>query len=380
MDVLKFLAQLPASAWVAPAAAFALAAGLVPLLLPLARRLGLVDHPGGRKVHDGAVPVVGGVAIALAMIVVTLLMPIPVHVPTLVFLGSSALLVLLGQWDDVRDLSWKWRVGAQAAVALAMVFIAGVQVQNMHDVLGFQDVSIGLFAVPFTVFVVVGVINAVNMCDGVDGLAGTLTLVSLVLFFCFALYAGDLVMAQRLLVVCGAIAGFLLWNLRLPWQPRARVFLGNGGSMLLGFVIAWVAVRATHNPVHPVSPVLGPWTIALPLIDCITLIYRRLRSGRSPFSADRHHMHHLLLDAGFRPGQVVALMAGVSLALGIGAALAVKLGVYRPTMVLAFLVLLLAWLVFTRDYERAVARVARWRRRLGGREAAPAPAEIEGQA
>ena len=227
---------------------------------------------------------------------------------------------------------------------------------------------------PFTVFIVVGVINALNMADGVDGLAGSFSLVSLLLCTFFALYSGDVVLAERLLAISAALLGFLFWNFRLPWQPRARVFLGPGGSMLLGFVIAWTCVRMSQNPAHPVSPVLGPWTLALPLIDCVALMFRRWRQGRSPFSADRGHMHHMLLDAGFRVTSVVVILSGLSLLLGIGAALALKAGVYRPLLVLAFLVLLAGWYVFSRDYDRAVARLRRWTRR--GKAADPEAAEV----
>jgi UDP-GlcNAc:undecaprenyl-phosphate/decaprenyl-phosphate GlcNAc-1-phosphate transferase len=198
------------------------------------------------------------------------------------------------------------------------------------------------------------------MSDGVDGLAGTLSLVSLALFTGFALYAGDVAQAERLLALCAALLGFLLWNLRFPWQPRARVFLGNGGSMLLGFVIAWTSVRLTQNAAHPISPVLGPWTLALPLIDCVTLMFRRWRQGRSPFSSDRHHMHHMLLDAGFSAPAVVAVLGAVSLGLGLAAAIALKLGMYRPWLVLVFLVLLVGWYAFSSDYPRAVARLRRF--------------------
>jgi UDP-GlcNAc:undecaprenyl-phosphate GlcNAc-1-phosphate transferase len=149
------------------------------------------------------------------------------------------------------------------------------------------------------------------------------------------------------------------------------VFLGNGGSMLLGFTIAYASVRLSQSPGFPVSPVLGPWALSLPLIDCVALMIRRWRQGRSPFAADRHHMHHMLLDAGFRASAVVAIIAGGSLVLGVAAALAVKLGVYRPLLVLAFLGLLAAWYAFSADYDRAVARLAGWR----GQGAPRAPSE-----
>jgi UDP-GlcNAc:undecaprenyl-phosphate GlcNAc-1-phosphate transferase len=226
---------------------------------------------------------------------------------------------------------------------------------------------LGWLGIPVTVFVVVGTINALNMADGLDGLAAGQALISLLLFLCFALYAGNEPMAARLLTVAAAVAGFMIWNLRFPWQRSARVFLGDAGSMLLGFVIAWTAVRLTQNPAHPVSPVLGPWTIALPLIDCVALIFRRMRQGRSPFSADRDHLHHLLLDAGYSPGAITWGLMLVSAVLGSSAALAVKLGINRPLLVMIFLALIVAYYLLTTDRARAVAMFRRIRL------AAPAP-------
>jgi len=365
MDYLNLLNQLDAGSWLRAAFALLLCAVVLPLALPLARRLGLVDHPGGRKDHDGAIPVIGGLVIFLALALSYLGFENSLSVQSMTFLSCAGVMVLVGQLDDIYDLHWSWRIAAQTAAALAMIYIAGLEADNLQDVFGFAAANVGFLAVPFTVFIVVGVINALNMADGVDGLAGTLSLVSLGLFTCFALYSGDALQAERLLALCAALVGFLLWNHRLPWQPKAKVFLGNGGSMLLGFIIAWTSVRLTQNAAHPVSPVLGPWTLALPLIDCVTLMLRRWRQGKSPFAADRHHMHHMLLDAGLRPTAVVFLLGGLSLLLGLGAALAMKAGIYRPLLVLIFLVLLAGWYVFSRDYDLAVTRV----RKLTGRRA-----------
>lgn len=370
MELIELWQQLESRSWLRAASTFALVALLIPLSLPLARRWGLMDNPGGRKQHDCAIPVTGGAVILLAMLVTYGLFETSWTVRTAVFIGGALMLVVVGQLDDKYDLRWTWRIAAQALAALAMAWIAGVTAHNLQDVFGFAAANIGLLSIPFTVFAVVGVINALNMADGVDGLAGSLALVSLALFTCFALYAGDLYLAERLLALGGAVLGFLLWNKRSPWLPRAKVFLGNGGSMLLGFILAWAALRLTQNPAHPVSPVLGPWTLALPLIDCVTLMLRRWRSGVSPFKADRNHMHHLLLDAGYTPGKVTVIMAGGSLALGIAAAVAVKLGVYRPALVVAFLALLLGWYIFTRRRDVAVARL----RRLRGGGPVPAAA------
>ena len=363
MDYLNLFNQFNPESWLRAAFSLLVCAIAIPLAVPLARRLGMVDHPGGRKDHVGAIPVIGGLVIFLAVALSTLVFESAASAMSLTFIAGAGLMVAVGQLDDRFDLHWRWRIAAQVAAALMMIHIAGVQVTHLQDVFGFAAPNMGLFAVPFTVFIVVGVINALNMADGVDGLAGSLSLVSLLLFTGFALYAGDLPVAASLLSLSAALVGFLLWNCRRPGQPRAKVFLGNGGSMLLGFVIAWTAVGLTQNPAHPVSPVLGPWTLALPLIDCVTLMIRRWHQGRSPFAADRQHMHHLLLDAGFRPTAVVLLLASLALVLGIGAAIALKLGVYRPLLVLVFLGLLAGWYVFSYDYARAVGRLRRLARR-----------------
>ena len=371
MDYLDLLNKLDSDSWLRAAFALVVCAVVLPLALPLARRLGLVDHPGGRKDHQGSIPVIGGLVIFLALALSYFGFENSMSVQSMTFVACAGLMVLVGQLDDIYDLHWSWRIAAQTLAALAMIFIAGLEADNLQDVFGFAGANVGWLAVPFTVFIVVGVINALNMADGVDGLAGTLSLVSLGLFTCFALYSGDALQAERLLALCAALLGFLLWNHRLPWQPRAKVFLGNGGSMLLGFIIAWTSVRLTQNAAHPVSPVLGPWTLALPLIDCVTLMFRRWRQGKSPFAADRHHMHHMLLDAGLRPTVVVLVLGGASLLLGLGAALAIQAGISRPLMVLVFLALLAGWYVFSRDYDGAVAFV----RKVTRRRAPDAPAQ-----
>jgi UDP-GlcNAc:undecaprenyl-phosphate GlcNAc-1-phosphate transferase len=362
--ILPYLAlwqQLTPDSWLRALTALVITVVLIPLSLPLAVRFGLIDEPGGRKQHSAPTPVHGGLAILAAMVCSSLVFG-DYHSPlTLVFYLAGGLLILIGAIDDFRGLGWKFRLGAQIVAALIMAIVGGASVQQLSDVFGVNGLMLGWLGIPVTVFVVVGTINALNMADGLDGLAAGQALVSLLLFLCFALYAGNVAMADRLLAVAAAVIGFLVWNMRFPWQPRARVFLGDAGSMLLGFVIAWAAVRLTQTPAHPISPVLGPWTIALPLIDCVSLIFRRMRHGRSPFSADRDHLHYLLLDAGYRPETITLGMMAVSAFMGLSAAVAVKAGVHRPLLVLSFLFLIALYYWLTTDRERAVAFFRRLR-------------------
>ena len=353
--------QLSVQGWLRALLALVIAVTLSPLLVPAAVRLGLVDHPGGRKDHAAPTPVHGGLVILAAMLVSASLFHDFASQSLVVFFLAGGLLLLVGVIDDLWDLNWKFRIGAQVAAALIMITLGGASVQQLADVVGVQGLSLGWLSVPVTVFVVVGVINALNMSDGVDGLAGGQALVSLLLFTCFALYAGNVATAERLLAVAAAVLGFLVWNIRRPGLPQAMVFLGDAGSMLLGFVIAWTAVRLTQNPEHPVSPVLGPWTIALPLIDCCSLILRRLKNGGSPFSGDRDHSHHLFLDAGYSSTQIAVGAMVLSALLGLSVAVALKLGIYRPLLVLLFFVLIGVHYRLTADRERAVAVLKRLR-------------------
>ena len=353
--------QLTPDSWLRALTALIITALLIPFSLPLATRLGLLDQPGGRKQHDAPTPVHGGLAILAAMVCSSLFFGDYRSPLTLVFFLAGGLLILIGAIDDFRGLGWRFRLGAQVVAALIMAIVGGAAVQQLSDVFGVNGLMLGWLGIPVTIFVVVGTINALNMADGLDGLAAGQALVSLLLFTCFALYAGNIPMAERLLTVAAAVVGFMIWNMRFPWQPRARVFLGDAGSMLLGFVIAWAAVRLTQTPSHPISPVLGPWTIALPLIDCVALIFRRMVQGRSPFSADRDHLHHLLLDAGYRPTAIAFGMMVVSALMGLSAAVAVKAGVYRPFLVLGFLFLIVLYYLLTTDRAHAVALFSRLR-------------------
>lgn len=340
--------------------AFAVVALLVPATAPLALRFGLCDRPGGRKQHETPTSYVGGLCILFSVALGYLLFEGQGNHMFAVFLGCASMLAAVGFVDDWKGLSSRIRFGAQATAAILMI-LAGVYVSDLGDVFGMASLPLGWVAIPFTVFIVVGVVNALNMIDGSDGVAGGQVLVSLFLFSGLAFDDGNMYMFVRLLSVMAAVAGFMVWNLRFPWQPRALVFLGNAGSMVLGFVIAWVAVRMTQSGSHPVSAVLAPWTIAIPLMDCVTLMIRRISQGRSPFAADRNHLHHLLLDAGFNPTAIAWGLMAASLAMGMGAIVAFKLGFYPPMLVIVFLALLVLHYVFTSNRERAVRMFSRLR-------------------
>ena len=353
-DVISLLQTLPPQAWQRAGLAFVLTALLIQITQGLAWKLGLVDLPGGRKQHEAPTPVTGGLAILIALLGCALVFGDFRSTAMRAFFLSGSLLALFGLLDDFRGLRSRTLFMAQIAAVLIVALVGGVTVHHLSDVFGIDGAYLGWLTLPVTVFVFIGVINALNMADGSDGVAAGQALVSLGLLSCYALYAGNISASARLLMICGALAGFLVWNLRSPWRPRARVFLGNAGSMLVGFIIAWSAVRLTQNPAHPVSPVLGPWTISLPLIDCVTVTIRRLHEGRSPFSAGRDHLHHLLLEAGYSPAYIAIGLMWLSAVLGLVSGFALIMDTPRPMLVVAFLSLLAAYYWLTSDRGRAV--------------------------
>ena len=341
--------------------AFALTTVALLLLQPVAARLNLLDHPNdGRKDHAHPTPVTGGIAILVGCLVGFFGMQVGTA-SVQAFTAAALLLVVVGVYDDIHDLRWYWRILAQAVAALIIIYWGGVRVEQLGPLFGLGETSLGVLSVPFTIFATVGLINAMNMIDGADGLAGMLGLAALVMLSVAALYAGNAGLASRLSILCGALAAFLAWNVRLPWRPRAKVFLGNAGSAMLGLVIAWAAFRLTQNPGHPVNPVLALWLLPIPVMDCLVLIVRRLQEGRSPFSAGRDHIHHFMQDAGFGPTRGAVVLAAFSLVCGLLAALAMRLNVPNPVLLAAFLVLCAGWYRLTRTPERAVAFFRRLR-------------------
>ena len=311
----------------------------------LAPRLGLMDQPGGRKQHARATPAVGGLAIALGCALAATGLG-PLGPPETALALGGGILLTTGVLDDLFDLAWPLKVAAQVAAAMVLIGFGGVEVNSIDTALGFNGRNLGFLAAPFTILATVGLINAINMIDGADGLAGAAILSALAMLTGAALYAGNADLARTLLVLCGGVSAFLGFNLRLPGRPHARVFLGNAGSEFLGLAVAWGCFRLTQTPSHPVTPVLAPFLIAIPVIDCLTIMLRRIAQRRSPFSADRDHLHHVLADAGLSPTVIVLLVTFASLAIGLVAALCLLRHVPQPLFIVAFLTLtaIYAWI------------------------------------
>ncbi len=293
-----------------------LTSALIVIMRPLALIVGLVDVPNARKVHHGPIPLVGGLAI-FAAVAAACAMPgwsgLSAAAPEMLsFLLAGLLLVGVGVVDDFLELSPRVRFMAQTAAALAMIFGGGVLLSDLGGMtVSGAVLQLGFLAIPFTIFTTIGVINALNMCDGLDGLSGSQALISLLGFGVAMALWGDGANAALLTVLGGGISGFLLFNLRLPGRSRASIFLGDAGSMFLGFAITWFAISLSQGPDRVIQPAAALWFVMVPIIDAVAMMLRRMVRGRSPFSPDREHLHHIFLLAGYSVNQTVAVMAAL---------------------------------------------------------------------
>ncbi len=296
------------------ACAVALAAGLVLVFGRLAPGIGLLDVPGGRKSHDHPVPLVGGLSIFVALLGGAELVGVSRQEPY--FLFALSLIIAIGLWDDVRDLAPRVKIGIQMLACAIMIWGAGIELHSVGDLLGWRVIGLSVFAIPLTIFAVVGVANSVNMLDGVDGLAGTIGALAFGWYALVAKHSGLESDFETALLFFGAIAGFLLFNLRFPWQPRAKVFLGDAGSLMIGFALGWFAIDLTQGENRTFPPIAALWVLLLPLADCVSLMLRRIAKRENPFIGDRQHIHHYLLARGFTHGQTLAILAAASTLFG----------------------------------------------------------------
>ena len=313
-------------------------------LIRPARRYGLLDHPAGRKAHEQVTPLVGGLGIFIAFVGLN---AIAGGVPgqSLSLLLAMLVTVVIGVLDDAHEFGYRSKFFAQFAAALILVSGTTVHMTHFGNLLGLGEIELGKWTVLVTVMSVIGVMNATNMIDGADGLAGSVLLPPMLTYALVAASAGESRVAFELLLLASGTAGFLFVNLRSRWLPRALVFLGDAGGLLLGLLLAWYSMALAGRPGTPLSPIEAVWIMGVPLVDMGSVMLLRVLQRRSPFFGDRQHMHYVLLDGGYSANQVVALMTVASAGCGLVALLAREAALPEVVLFAAFLTLWGGWLV-----------------------------------
>ncbi len=271
---------------------------VMPYAKQLALRLHSVDNPGQRKVHDRVMPKCGGMAMAVGAIT-----PILLWVPMTPFIKGlmmgTLIIVLFGVADDIKDLSPYQKLSGQLVGASLAIFVGGVKISDLGAFLPEGMLLPDWAAIPLTMVVIIGVTNATNLSDGLDGLAGG---IALLIFLCIG-YLGfkqsDWTITLIAVAVGGAVLGFLRFN-----SYPAQLFMGDAGSQLLGFVAILLCIQLTQQA-HAFSAILPLIILGLPILDTLSVMVKRLATGRSPFSADRNHFHHQLIKFGLYHSEAV---------------------------------------------------------------------------
>ena len=278
----------------------------------------LVDIPDrSRKFHSRPTPLTGGVGIFIGLVLSGKLYidlnNLNGYVPefTYYLMVSSLPILVLFLIDDYKGLKVSQRLLIQACITLFMIYTTGIQLESFGNLLGFGSINLGILSIPVTIFCVVGMMNAFNMIDGINGLCSGCAMISLLLIGFHSGFIYD----SMLILIIGSMIGFLIFNLKIFGKKR-DVFLGDSGSNLIGFWVAWSAIYCSQNPLYDCQPITMIWFVAIPLLDCIGLIFTRIKKGISISSPGRDHIHHKLMNK-YSPEGTLGIILLISLITGL---------------------------------------------------------------
>jgi UDP-N-acetylmuramyl pentapeptide phosphotransferase/UDP-N-acetylglucosamine-1-phosphate transferase len=274
----------------------------IPPIISMIKKYSLFDMPNARKEHSTPIPTMGGIAIIAGMMMALFLwFPFSNGVGQISFFFSIAVLFGLGIMDDLKDLSAKYKFVIQTGLAI-LIALSGIRIASFEGLFGIYELPL-MAQYTFTFLIIVGITNAFNLIDGIDGLAGGLGFMSLIILGIFLTMSGDVSTALIAFALAGGILAFMYFNLN-----PARIFMGDTGSLVLGFVVAVLCIRLMQvnvfvpNPVLPHAPVFVLGIVLIPVFDTIRVFTTRIWKGQSPFVADKTHIHHLLTNQGFSHG------------------------------------------------------------------------------
>jgi len=276
-----------------------------------AKLIGLVDHPHGRKQHKDVTPLAGGIALCITLLYLLF------HNPNLLansslYAMSIIFLTTVGAIDDKYDIHYSIRFAVQAILSIAMMALGGIELNNLGNIFGFGEIYLGGWGYLITTVAVIAAINAFNMVDGIDGLLGCLSIVTFGSLALIINNDGQQTLAYFCLAIVVSILPYILLNLGALGRKR-KVFMGDAGSMLVGFTVVWVLLLSSQNgKTPPLQPVTALWLISVPLMDMVTLTIRRIQRGDSPFKPDREHLHHLFQNLGLTPRQTLVVIIAIS--------------------------------------------------------------------
>lgn len=341
---------------------FFISLSIIFMMRKVAQRINLVDKPNERKHHTGAIPLVGGISICIAFM--HFLISNPDLLPSYqLYLLSIFILTLVGAIDDKIDLSFKVRLVVQAGLSIAMMLIADIQLHQLGNMFGFGTMNLAGIGVGYliTVFAVIGAINAFNMVDGIDGLLGGLSIVTFAGLGSVLYLDEQPNLAYLCLVLIVIILPYVLLNLGV-FTRRYKVFMGDAGSMLIGFTVIWFLLLASQNgDKAPLRPVTALWLIAVPLMDMAAIMIRRIRRGDSPFKPDREHLHHIFQRLGFSSLQTLLIICGIATAYAAFGIYGEMVNIPEYLMFYLFIGCFLVYAALLSNVWKVSAKIREWR-------------------
>ncbi len=346
--------------WILPFIAFLGVVALTPFAIRVAPALHLVDAPDGpdgRKRHEGAIPLIGGLVIFPVFIVCSLIAGFSweTHWP---LYSAIALLLLTGGIDDKVHLHPWLKFFTQFCAAGLIILPGGAQIHQLGDLFGLGFVGLDFMSLPFSFAAVVLLINAVNLMDGLDGLSAGCCAVALS-WIAFGFYAaGFMADFYAVLILIAAIIGFLLFNMRTPMRGKAALFLGDAGSLSLGLCLAWFALYVGKDPDNaPLPPMSVAWILAVPILDTCAQFYRRVRAGRHPFSPDRGHFHHHFVHAEVPVSYAVAVILLITFLTGAFGVLGSLWGIPPAVITMSWVAALLMHIAYSEEPDRYISLI-----------------------
>ena len=287
------------------------------IMRKFAKRVGLVDKPNLRKQHQGTIPIAGGIAICIVLANILYTRP-DIAPNSSLLMWNIVLLTVIGGFDDRFDINVTFRLAAQILISIAFINQSGLQLNFLGNLFGVGDIRLQWFgASVMTVIAILGAINAFNMIDGLDGLLGTLSTIAFASISILLYINKQHELAYFCVIITATILPYICMNLGYLGRQR-KVFMGDAGSMMIGFVIIWLLLNTTQvNTTHSSSnllirPVSVLWLIAVPLMDMTATIIRRVANKRSPFQSDQDHIHYILQYLGFSPMETLSIIGSLS--------------------------------------------------------------------
>ncbi|GAB3508347.1 glycosyltransferase family 4 protein [Spirosoma knui] len=290
----------------------------IPVVIKISELKQLMENPGVRRAHSTPTPTFGGIAIYAAILVAYFLWPsidqTDIYRTNLSVAGMT-ILFFIGIKDDLVGIDPNKKILFQVLAAMILIFFGDLRVDYLYGIMGFHHIT-EIIGILLTCFIFIALTNAINLIDGIDGLAGGIATIASATFGGWFLLTNHFTMACLAFTLSGALIGFLRFN----FSKTSKIFMGNTGSLIIGFMLAFFAVRFVNLNAsyryEPTAffnaPIIAIVILIVPIFDTLRVFLVRILAGRSPFSADRNHMHHILLDNGLSHASATAVLCGAS--------------------------------------------------------------------